>query len=461
MSSLSPRSMALGLGVGLLTGCPTDQPMLPPLSTEGDPTSGPGMTTSVSTATETTSLDSSSGTTRGGTATDGSTTTDADSSSGSGEVLACGLIDGACTPAGGGWWDTRWSYRRQVDIASPTGSSLTDAMVPIRLGEDFDPACAREDGGDLRVVDGAGTERPHEIDEWGEYGHVLWVHLDTLEPAGETLWLYYGNEAATRPTDEVWPSDTGPLGLHAVLHFAGDLQDARGDHDGEPAVAGALPQYAPDGVFGRAIHFERILLDTRVELTDSVAIDEAMAMSHAMTISAWVRTTPDVAAPTPYRTIVSRGSAFWSLTAYDPSLPYDFLDPVYGRYVTALDGMGPMFDELENPTEVVNHHLIASWHHMACVLEEVGMGQYDKHLYVDGVLTSDTGAFALDWPALEIGDLPLTIGSGPENSLDFVHHGEIDQVQLASEAWTSDRIAAEFEFGDDPSLVTVAAPECQ
>lgn len=441
--------VALGLGVGLVAGCPTDQPILPPLPA-GDVTgSGVGPTTSV---------DSSSGPTSGGPAS-GSTTASADSSGSSGEGLACGLVDGGCTPAAGGWWDTRWPYRRQLDITSPIGSSLPDAMVPIRLGEDFDPGCAREDGGDLRVVDGEGTERPHEIDEWGEFGRVLWVHLDALEPAGETLWLYYGNEGATAPADEVWPSDTGPLGLHAVLHFAGDLEEARGAHQGEPAQMGAIPQYVPDGVMGRAIHFERILVETRVVLTDSISIDEAIAMSHAMTLSAWVRTTPDVAAPAPYRTIASRGLAFWSLTVHDPSLPYDFLDPAYGRFLTALGG--GMVDEFENPTEVVTHPLIASWHHMACVLEEVGGGQYEKSLYVDGVLARDTGPFALDWTALEVGDLPLTLGSGPENSMQYVHHGEIDEIHVASEAWSEDRITAEFEFGDDPSLVTVAAPECQ
>lgn len=461
-----------------LVGCPTPMPVVPALP-EGSTssTAQPGTTSGESSSGDP-SLDSTSSST--GTETDtGTGTGDEDSSSSSGgRPVGCplGTGEGCLAPQDGPSWMEGWSYRRRIQILAPSpplSGVLFDAVVPVLLDDAFEYDCARPDGTDLRFVDETGMVLDHEIDEWEpEQGAVAWVRLPTLPTEGTELWLYYGNASTVGLDAEVW---SPTVGYEAVLHFGGDLEDARGVHHGEPAVEGELVLYG-DGRLGRAVHFEPVLVNSRVELTGSDLIDDAIVGSQSMTVSAWIRATPSVAAPQPYRTIASRGYGMWSMTALDTGgPPYDFSPPVSGAFITSCDlvvnpectgYVDPVFffHVTEALTPIVTDEVLSYWHHLAIAYEPVGGQDYAKRIYVDGEPAGeDIGPRPMDWPDMDLSARPLTIGTGPDDSALYVFHGEIDEFHVASEALSSDRIRAEFAFSspDGPGLVQIEPPECQ
>jgi hypothetical protein len=98
------------------------------------------------------------------------------------------------------WLDNQWTYRRAVDIANPGGTALTDFQVHVSVSGAFDFAKARSDGGDLRVTAADGvTPLPLWIERWnpGASQGDLWTRLPALPAGGTTVYLYYGNAAAT------------------------------------------------------------------------------------------------------------------------------------------------------------------------------------------------------------------------------------------------------------------------
>lgn len=469
-SSTAPTTISIAIstasvGLGLLTavtGCPTPQPVIPEqtaTATSGDEAStGPTATSSGLTSPDTSVSSSSSA----------SPTTTNITESGS-TTLDDGIcpLEQRCPTNADDWWNNAWAYRRPIDISSTLASNLSDAVVPIRLDDTFEHACAAPDGADLRFVDESGAVLAHEIDEWSpESGSVAWVRLPQLTPSGASIWMYYGNldnPTDDAPTAEVWPASL----YEAVLHFGGDIDDARGMHHGQ--TPGLSPVFAGDGILGHAIHYEPRLVDARTELSDSASIDDAIIASQALTATAWIRSTPDVASDTQFRGIVGRGSDQWGLTVEDVEDPYDFRPDCYAMFNTdcVVGNCDPPVDFANNQfltgeDPVIEDMVVAVWHHVAAVYEPLGDDVFHKRLYVDGVLDVEViGTLPMPWEDLGLHLDPYTIGTGPTNSLSVMYHGEIDEVHLASTAWDGERIRAEHDFANDPSLVTLAAAECR
>jgi len=124
------------------------------------------------------------------------------------------------------WYDQDWQYRRPVTIANPGGTSLTDYQVKIMLNSgSFSFSNANNDGSDVRMTDSDGTTLiPFWIENWddGLEEAIIWFNMPTIAPGGTTVYLYYGNLAATTTTsdgtltfdlfdDETWVSSGGNL----------------------------------------------------------------------------------------------------------------------------------------------------------------------------------------------------------------------------------------------------------
>ncbi len=95
------------------------------------------------------------------------------------------------------WFDSGWAYRQPVTITN-TGSALTDYQVAITLDSGFNFANANSDGSDLRVTDSDGvTSLSFWIERWSTGDALLWVKVPSVAVGDSTLYLYYGNAAAT------------------------------------------------------------------------------------------------------------------------------------------------------------------------------------------------------------------------------------------------------------------------
>ncbi len=105
-------------------------------------------------------------------------------------------------PPGPPWMDTSWGYRREVTIQTSCAQVQTEYPVKIVLDSAFDFALAKLDGGDLRVTTGDGvTQVPFWIERWGTDEAVIWARPATLPLEETSLFLYYGNPAATAAGD--------------------------------------------------------------------------------------------------------------------------------------------------------------------------------------------------------------------------------------------------------------------
>ena len=103
-----------------------------------------------------------------------------------------------------GWLDTSWQYRRAVTVANPGATALTDHQVLITLDSSFNFAAARTDGSDIRLTSDDGTTLiPFWIERWdpGAQQASLWTKVPSITTSGTTVYLYYGNSAASSASD--------------------------------------------------------------------------------------------------------------------------------------------------------------------------------------------------------------------------------------------------------------------
>jgi hypothetical protein len=98
------------------------------------------------------------------------------------------------------WLSSSWQYRSTVSIANAGGTALTGYQLNVVLGSGFDFTKAQSNGGDIRFTASDGvTQLPYWIESWNAAGSSasLWVRVPSIPAAGTTVYLYYGNSAAT------------------------------------------------------------------------------------------------------------------------------------------------------------------------------------------------------------------------------------------------------------------------
>jgi hypothetical protein len=102
-----------------------------------------------------------------------------------------------------GWYDVIWQHRSAVQIAHPgDGGTVSQYQVHVALDGSFDFAHALSNGHDLRVTSEDGkTLIPFWIESWDPSARTasIWVKVPSIPVTGTTIYLYYGNPAATTP----------------------------------------------------------------------------------------------------------------------------------------------------------------------------------------------------------------------------------------------------------------------
>ncbi len=113
------------------------------------------------------------------------------------------------------WYDNAWQYRRAVQISHPgSGDTVSEYQVRIELDGSFDFAHAATDGLDVRMTADDGTTLiPFWIETWAPSGLTasIWVKVPSIPVGGTTVYLYYGNSAATTPPTPT-PVPVPPIG---------------------------------------------------------------------------------------------------------------------------------------------------------------------------------------------------------------------------------------------------------
>ncbi len=91
------------------------------------------------------------------------------------------------------WWNTSWSRRKPITITS--ASALSDYQINLTV--DYESEIA-PDFDDLRFASDDGSELPYWIEnKTDNVSADLWINVSSI-PAGEsTIYMYYGNDAAS------------------------------------------------------------------------------------------------------------------------------------------------------------------------------------------------------------------------------------------------------------------------
>ncbi|GEM_PF-1089883 len=123
-------------------------------------------------------------------------------------------------PASGNWYSPSWQYRSAVTITNSNSTTLTNFQVKVQLGSSFDFTKALANGADIRFTASDGlTVIPFWIESWNSTSAVLWVNVPSIPTSGTTIFMYYGNPAATTASN-------GPATFMFFDDFSGGTIDS-------------------------------------------------------------------------------------------------------------------------------------------------------------------------------------------------------------------------------------------
>jgi biopolymer transport protein ExbB len=210
-------------------------------------------------------------------------------------VLALGLLVSLFSVVAGAgsahaWWDAKWKYRKKIVLdTTPQGGdikeALTDYPVLVRLHSgNFTFANAKSDGTDIRFVAGDDkTPLKYHIERYdpAEEMVLIWVKVPRIPASGrDSLWVYYGNNAAADGQDAGGTYDTPQLGVYHLGEKEGVPQDATSYKNQGKEFAGKLG--IPSAI-GRGITLngegDRLV----------IAGSPSLSFAKGFTFSAWVR----------------------------------------------------------------------------------------------------------------------------------------------------------------------------
>jgi biopolymer transport protein ExbB len=206
-----------------------------------------------------------------------------------GAVLTITLVLGA-TQADA-WWDAKWTARRKVafdlsDKGAAIKENLAELPVLVRLHSgNFSFAAAKKDGSDLRVV-GADDKTPlkFHIEKFDAKQEIalVWVKVPQLAAGASTdsLWLYYGNEAAAPGAEPGATYDTAQVLVYHLNEADNGPKDATAYANNAAAFSGT---HGTPSVIGDGYSFKGT--------GEKIVVQRSASLNFAkgLTFSAWVR----------------------------------------------------------------------------------------------------------------------------------------------------------------------------
>ena len=345
----------------------------------------------------------------------------------------------APAPASAAWWQTDWSYRRQITIdTTPKGANIADpaGRVPVLIrlhSGNFSFGDAQDNGADLRFI-AADDKTPlaFHIESFDPLLGVAAVWVDVPDfPAGSAkqIWLYYANKKAPAAGDAAQTFDPD---YALVYHF--DQAAGTPPKDATAYANNALT--APSGIDDGAI----IGKGARFSGAGAIAVPPssslAISAGGAFTFSAWVKSDVPQA----------RGGLY---TRRDGT----------SSFVVGLD-QGVPFAEIAGgtPARVAGTQAItkSAWTHIAVTADGKTLT-----LYING---HGVGSAPGSLPTLNTvtalgGEAPNATPAGTPTA-SFI--GEMDEVRISKIARPAAALLADvLSQGPDQRLVVFGADEKQ
>lgn len=319
-----------------------------------------------------------------------------------------------CFPlASHAWWQDEWSFRKQITLNTTAQGAnlpgtLTEFPVLVRLHagnfpffQDINPT-----GADLRFVamDDQTPLKYHieHIDPLNGLAYI-WVKLPRVAGGsmGESIWMYYGNAAATDGQEPVATLDSRQV---LVYHF-----------DGEAVKDATSFANHPDSASASLVQVSFIGGGLQTNGSTSVKLENRPALradpKNGLTLSLWAKSAQ-----------AQNGANLLQWRDGNTSLALE----AKGSELRARFAAGKIYET--SPATLPE----GAWHHVAVTLTA------DKlSLYVDG---AEAASVAVKFDQ-EFGGA-LSLGAATDGTLGFV--GEIDEVQVSNIARDANWVRALF-----------------
>ena len=341
------------------------------------------------------------------------------------------------TPGGGSgsgtsWYNTAWSYRKQIIIPSSQvlgSSNLANFPVLITWPSDSNliaPA-VQTNGNDILFTASDGvTKLNHEIEVFTSSTGQLsaWVNVPSLSPTANTsIYMYYGNGSAGNEQNStaVWNSN-----YVGVYHFPSNTtlsaNDSTANGNNPSALNGTT---AAAGKIGGAASFNGT--------SNEITIPGTLGSLATVTLEGWVNKTSSASTAGGMTAIGISGGAGGSdgrvYIRTDWNVNLGFRAGYYG----AGEGNSILTNTSIGGT---------GWHHVALVVNPTSSSEI---LYIDGVSAGTTNTnYAIDYSGSP-GN--TTIGSTPSAFLQ----GFLDEVRISNIALTPAWILTEYNNQNSPS----------
>jgi biopolymer transport protein ExbB len=315
------------------------------------------------------------------------------------------------------WWNEQWRFRKKIQFnTTVTGAdineNLQDFPVLVRLHSgNFNFSNAKEDGSDIRFVSADDQtalkfhmERFDPLDEMA----FLWVKIPRIAGTStlDSVWMYYGNEAAAGGQDMGGTYDINTIGVYHMGEIEGSPRDSTAFENHPSQFDGGL---GLPGIIGTDVALsggsQKILIPN----------SPSLELKTGFTFSAWLRTM----GPQNDAYLFFRGSEeHFLVIGMDGT-------KVYARI--AVGGEGEKEDKEEPGTTTFETEEsveipLENWHHITVTAEPKGR----LSLYLDGVEMTWTD---LPIPMPEFKE-DMVIGNAPEGDHGFV--GELDEVNISN-----------------------------
>ena len=329
------------------------------------------------------------------------------------------------------WYDHKWRYRQDIRVAT-AGITGTLTNFPLLI-KATNPAFsiwskAKSDGSDIFFTLSNGTTKvAHEIDEYDASNKELlaWVKIPEISPSTSlTLWMYYGNAAATNQQDAatLWSDYLGVWHLNEAQAGTGTasvyLDSTPNNLDGTDNVSST----GKGGLIGMGQEFDQ-------DQSDMISVPYATVFDNinaSVTVSAWIKTTDYSGG------IAGRDDSAGGDIRFHVSLN------AYNTRAMLRDGAGyPLATGASKISD-------GTWHYVANVADSSALTFY---AYADGIADASQ---SYDGTINTYGTMPIQIGRSFYAGVSGYLEGNIDEVRVTTLPRSAAWLQAEYDIQHNP-----------